>query len=141
MKDTHREPVLMRRFMTQLAQPALSYLMDHIVAGRCLLPGAAMFEATAAAGSTLPDASGLDLCLAGISIPTPVVMRAAKLQTLTCLVDLPQGAVHLQESSLAGPGMFVSVKCCSVLCTLSLILMLQSTKKQGIIHCVGVCRT
>ena len=53
----------------QLSQPVLSYLMDHIVAGRCLLPGAAMFEATAAAGCALAEMSGVDLCLADISIP------------------------------------------------------------------------
>ena len=121
----------MRRFMTQLAQPALSYLMDHIVAGRCLLPGAAMFEATAAAGSTLADASGLNVCLAGISIPAPVVMQAAKLQTLTCLVDLPQGAVHLQESSLAGPGVSVPMTCRSELRPLSLIICHKVPRCKG----------
>ena len=90
----------------QLAQPALSYLMDHVVAGRCLLPGAAMFEGAAAAGATLAEAAGLGLCLTGVSIPAPVVMQAGRLQTLICTVDNGQGGVQLQQSSLGVPGIF-----------------------------------
>ena len=88
----------------RLAQPAVSYLMDHVVAGRCLLPGAAMFEAAAAAGATLAEASRASTCLTGISIPAPVVMQAGRLQTLVCLADASQGAVQLQEGSLTMPG-------------------------------------
>ena len=90
----------------QLAQPALSYLMDHVVAGRCLLPGAAMFEGAAAAGAMLAEAAGVGLCLTAVSIPAPVVMQAGKLHTLVCLVDTPRGAIQLQQSSVAVPGMF-----------------------------------
>lgn len=94
----------MCRFTTQLAQPALGYLMDHIVAGHCLLPGAAMFEAAAAAGACLEDATSLDLCLAGVAIPAPLVMQPGKLQALSGIVDASQGAVQLQEDSLMSPG-------------------------------------
>lgn len=94
----------MCRFVAQLAHPALAYLLDHIVAGRALLPGAAMLEATAAAGCTLTDAPGVSPCLAGVSIPAPMVMQARKLQALGCTVDISRGTVQLQEESLAGPG-------------------------------------
>ena len=97
----------------QLTQPVLSYLMDHIVAGRCLLPGAAMFEGVAAAGATLAEAAGPGLCLTGVSIPAPVLMQAGGAHSLMCLVDSMQGGVQLQESSLAGLGM--SSKCADIL--------------------------
>ena len=94
-----------RRLVMQLTQPALSYLMHHVVAGRCLLPGAAMFEAAAAAGANLAEAAGLGLCLTGVSIPAPVVLQAGSGHSLTYLVDSMRGGIELQESSLAGLGM------------------------------------
>ncbi len=100
----------------QLAQPALSYLMDHVVAGRCLLPGAAMFEGTAAAGATLAEGTGPGLCLTGVSIPAPVMLQAGRLQTLMCTVDNAQGAVQLQQSSLTAPGMFFNTQLNSAHC-------------------------
>lgn len=42
-----------RRLGAQLGGPALALLQDHIVAGRSILPGAAMFEMAAAAGRAL----------------------------------------------------------------------------------------
>lgn len=95
------------RLMMQLAQPALSYLMDHAVAGCCLLPGAAMLEAATAASATLAETSSPSSCLAGISIPAPVVLQAGRLQTLTCLANALQGGVQLQESSVVGPGVYL----------------------------------
>ena len=89
----------------QLSQPVLSYLMDHIVAGRCLLPGAAMFEATAAAGCALAEMSGVDLCLADISIPSPVIMQSGASQELACMVNASQGTVALQGHWESASGM------------------------------------
>ena len=40
-------------FQARLGSAALAYLMDHRVSGRALLPGAAMFEAAAAAACAL----------------------------------------------------------------------------------------
>ena len=92
------------RFLVQLSQPVVSYLMDHIVAGRSLLPGAAMFEATTAAGCTLAGRSGVDLCLADISIPSPVVMQSGMSQELACIVDINQGSLALQGNARSAPG-------------------------------------
>ena len=111
----------------QLAQPALSYLMDHVVAGRCLLPGAAMFEGAAAAGATLAEAAGPGLCLTGISIPAPVVMQAGRLQTLMCTVDNAQGGVQLQQSSPAMPGM----------CSRPVVNSSYSRLKTELLHAAG----
>ncbi len=96
--------VCMHRLMMQLAQPALACLMDHVVAGRCLLPGAAMFEGASAAGATLAEAAGPGLCLTGVSIPAPVMMQAGRVQTLLCTVDNAHGGIQLQQSSQAVPG-------------------------------------
>ena len=92
------------RFLVQLSQPALSYLMDHIVAGRSLLPGAAMFEATTAAGCTLAEKSSVDLCLADISIPSPVVMQSGVSQELACIVNVNRGTLALQGNMGSAPG-------------------------------------
>ena len=45
-------------FQARLGSAALAYLMDHRVSGRALLPGAAMFEAAAAAARTLQVRKG-----------------------------------------------------------------------------------
>ena len=46
-------PAEARRLSAQLVAPALAPLHDHIVAGRSILPGAAMFEMALAAGRAL----------------------------------------------------------------------------------------
>jgi hypothetical protein len=88
------------RFALQLATERLAYLMDHVVAGRSILPGAAMFEAAAAAGRTLSllsDSTPLatDLCLISVTIPAPVVLAAGVPQALEVAVDCRSDAVHL----------------------------------------------
>ncbi len=82
----------------QLGSSTLGYLMDHIVAGRSIMPGAAMFEMAAAAGRTAADtAAGRDLCLLGVAIPAPVVLHLGAQQTVECTLDWRSGAVQLQK--------------------------------------------
>ena len=91
------------RVALQLATERLAFLMDHVVAGRSILPGAAMFEAAAAAGRTLslsadsvPSAAAApDLCLTGLIIPAPVVLAAGAPQALEVAVDCRSSAVQL----------------------------------------------
>lgn len=103
------------RFAAPLTSEALAYLLDHRVAGRSLLPGAAMFEAAAAAGRTLAGpvadgqaATGLadtDLCLSNVAIPAPVVLAAGGGGVaLECAVDCRAGAVQLAQAPAGGLG-------------------------------------
>eukprot|EP00775_Hariotina_reticulata_P007135 gene7135-7350_t len=85
-------------FDLHLARPALSWVGDHIVGGKTVLPGAAFLEAALAAGmqllgSFLQD----DLALAAVSFVSPLVLQdvageADNLQ-LTVQVQLHSGAV------------------------------------------------
>ena len=52
-----------RRLTAQLAAPATMYLWDHIVAGRSILPGAAMLEMALAAGRALGAADWAPLAV------------------------------------------------------------------------------
>lgn len=64
-----------------LHSPALSFMWDHRVSGRPLLPGAAFFEAAVAAAATLLSGSSTfwaaDVALSGVSIPAPLVLPPA----------------------------------------------------------------
>ena len=105
---------LCARFTAPLASEALAYLLDHRVAGRSLLPGAAMFEAVAAAGRTLAGAAadghaaaalaGADLCLVRVAIPAPVLLTAGGGGALECAVDCRAGAVQLAQAPAGGGG-------------------------------------
>lgn len=100
--------------MTQLATEALAYLLDHKVAGRSLLPGAAMFEMAAAAGRTLaggaadahvaPALASMDLCLTAVAIPAPVVLAAGGSGALECTVDCRADAVQLAQAPAGTTG-------------------------------------
>lgn len=82
----------------QLESSTLGYLMDHIVAGRSIMPGAAMFEMAAAAGRTVADsAAGRELCLLSVAIPAPVVLHVGAQQTVECTLNWRTGAVQLQK--------------------------------------------
>jgi hypothetical protein len=63
-----------------------------------------MFEAVAAAGTCMKDATSLTLCLAGVTIPAPLMMHPGKLHAFTVSVEASHGAVQLQEDSLMDPG-------------------------------------
>ena len=84
------------------------------MAGRSLLPGAAMFEMAAAAGRTLAGTAadghgaaalaGIDLCLTALAIPAPVVLAAGGGgSALECTVDCRADAVQLAQAP-AGAG-------------------------------------
>lgn len=99
------------RFETSLGIPALGYLKDHIVAGRGILPGAAMFEAALAAARSLqPDealeagssggGSGAGYALFGAAIVAPVLLSsggAGGAPGLLCTVDSTDGSVQLAQ--------------------------------------------
>lgn len=81
----------------------MGYLLDHIVAGRSILPGAAMFEAAAAAARTLADAGAAavhgEACLLDVAIPAPVALHAAQMPGLECIVDCRTGSIQLHKAS------------------------------------------
>jgi hypothetical protein len=91
----------------QLVANNLTYLLDHIVAGRSIMPGAAMFETSAAAAQTLAESAGQGVCLLGVTIPAPVLLHAAQPQTLECFVDCRTGSIHLIKAS-SGPALLMA---------------------------------
>lgn len=79
---------------------SLGYLLDHVVAGRSILPGAAMFEMAAAAAATLADmAAGRHVALVRVAIPAPVMLKVAGRQSIECVVDRHSGAIQLLKST------------------------------------------
>ena len=90
-----------------LGVPALAYLLDHVVAGRSIMPGAGMFETgMAAAQSLLPDdqltAGGTGAFgLTSATIPQAVLLKAAsgKAGMLRCTVTAVTGDVELGGQS------------------------------------------
>ncbi|KAK9803996.1 hypothetical protein WJX72_011444 [[Myrmecia] bisecta] len=95
------------RFTMRLASPDLSYLWDHIVQRRSILPGAAMFEMAAAAarglipdgstGSTGSAGSGHELALTSAAIPAPVVMSLGAPPVVECVAFCQTGQAELQS--------------------------------------------
>ena len=91
--------------------PALAYLLDHVVAGRSIMPGAGMFETgLAAAQALLPDAppaaERLERAggLTAAVIPQAVLLKAAagRGSLLRCTVTAVTGDVELGGQSGAG---------------------------------------
>lgn len=98
--------VCTRRFDVNLAIPALAFLCDHLVAGRPILPGAAMFEAALAAARALqPDelleGGSSGFALTGAAIPAPVLLGSGDggASQLRCVVDSATGAIELCQAS------------------------------------------
>ena len=95
------------RFEVDLGVPDLAYLLDHVVAGRSIMPGAAMFETgLAAAQSLLPDpppateqSDGGEHGLAAAVIPQAVLLKATASRLLRCTVMAATGAVELGGQS------------------------------------------
>ena len=99
------------RFETALGIPALGYLRDHVVAGRAILPGAAMFEAALAAARSLQpdevleagsggDGSSVGYALTGAAIVAPVLLSsggAGSAPGLLCTIDSTDGSVQLAQ--------------------------------------------
>jgi len=100
-------------FSLDFNQPRLSYLLDHQVSGRALLPGASMLEA-AHAGALRLLSTNQRPSLIGITIASPVVMSFStpgafsKTSTIELNVRLDSGHVALQ-GTLAGVHLSCSV--------------------------------
>ena len=87
------------RFTAVLATPSLAHLGHHVVAGRPILPGAAMLEAGLAAVATLGGSADEEggngrACLAGATLPAPVLLTPP-LASLEVVVDQADGSVTL----------------------------------------------
>lgn len=101
--------------------PALAYLKDHLVAGRPILPGAAMFEtALAAARALQPDevlqagsssSGSTGYAVIGASITAPVLLGGGtggsgggggRGPLLQCCVNSASGSIELLQL----PGVF-----------------------------------
>jgi hypothetical protein len=70
--------------------PGLSFLWQHRVSGRALLPGAAMFEAAHAAGSSLLGLSSEHHDVQSVSLPVSVCLQVGDMYCLArcpCLLD------------------------------------------------------
>ena len=99
-----------RRLSVQLRSDSLTYLWDHVVAGRSILPGAAMFEMAAAAGQVLLQEGGVQgggqgLALADAAIPAPVVMTLGSMVRLDCTVLTQTGQLETHSAAGSSQGM------------------------------------
>lgn len=84
--------------------PGLAWALDHHVQGRCLVPGAAMFEMAGAAAAACGRADG-DWTLQGIAILEPLVLPSISAGSPTpsmwvrCAVDIGHGALLLSTAA------------------------------------------
>lgn len=79
------------------------YLHDHRIQGRALLPGAAMFEACAAAARCMSAASASSLVV-GVSISAPLALSAAPggaQHLLLCSASLGSGRLEVRSLAAA----------------------------------------
>ena len=88
------------RLETRLSRPSLAYLWDHQVAGRALLPAAAMLEMAAAAAATLAQAAGLPEApaLLAAAIPAPLALdinASTGALALCAALSMAQGRVAI----------------------------------------------
>ena len=92
------------RLEARLSKAALAYLWDHRVAGRVLLPAAAMLEMAAAAAGALAQAAGLPdvptLLAAAIPAPLALGMAApAGALALCAALNMAQGRVTISSEA------------------------------------------
>ena len=80
----------------RLDSPALAFLADHVIQGRVLVPGAAMFEIILASVSTLagPGNGGV----VGAAITAPLVISPGGSCTVSCCVDPISGTLGLHSA-------------------------------------------
>ena len=89
----------------QLTNNRLAFLRDHIVAGRPILPGAAMLETAAAAGRTILQdgvSDAVSVAIIDAAIPAPVLLAATADVQLDCSLAMASGQLELQASTGAG---------------------------------------
>jgi hypothetical protein len=92
------------RLQAPLASAQLAFLLDHIVQGTPIMPGAGMLEtATASCRALLPDAAARALCLTGAAIPAPVVLAPGSALVLECHVTAGTGELQLRSTSRTSP--------------------------------------
>ena len=84
-------------FATALQQSQHAFLWDHQVAGRGLLPAAAMLELAGAVAWTLGSRSAS--ALAGVTIPAPLVLSTAQPVVLSASLYPSSGRLTLQSSA------------------------------------------
>lgn len=98
----------MVQLAADLSAPGLSWLRDHSVQGRALLPGAAMFEMAAAAATACQPADGslsTAAALASLAILAPCVLASTEgggrgsSVLLSCAVDCRSGSIEVQSAS------------------------------------------
>ncbi len=101
-----------------LRSTRLAFLWDHIVAGRPILPGAAMLEVASTAARTLvldgAAADGWAPAVVEAAIPAPVLLTAAGSAQLRCAVAMRSGRLELQASTGTGKPsqtIIVSIRC------------------------------
>ncbi len=89
----------------QLTDNKLAFLLDHVVAGRPILPGAAMLELASAVGRTLAQDGAADAATVAIidaAIPAPVLLSATVDVQLECSLAMGSGGLELQASTGTG---------------------------------------
>ncbi len=89
----------------RLTDNRLAFLLDHVVAGRPILPGAAMLEMASAAGRTLAQEGAADAVADAIvdaAIPAPVLLSATADVQLECSLAMGSGQLELQASTETG---------------------------------------
>jgi len=93
-----------------LKAPALTFLNDHIVAGKAILPGTGMFEALLAAGAGLLDSSDtIRALLNNITIAEPVPLHSSSaVATLEVSIDFNSGEVVLSSGTPARRNCFAN---------------------------------
>lgn len=89
------------RIEGKLSQPGLAYLWDHRIAGRELLPAAAMLEAASAALAAVARGGAIatPAVLVDVRIPAPLVLptRAAEAPTLAVRFDARKSVLAVES--------------------------------------------
>jgi hypothetical protein len=91
-----------RRLTVQLAAPATMYLWDHIVAGRSILPGAAMLETALAAGRALGAADWAPLGVTSPRLPRTWTGSRAHLASMLPGDDSGKGGRCAAGAAMSG---------------------------------------
>jgi Polyketide synthase dehydratase len=88
-------------FCMQPHAPAFAYAWDHVVQGKTLIPGAALFEVAAAASRLLAvHGPTRSIGLLDATIPMPSIMRMDAPLVMQCEVSFETSAVTLRSSRM-----------------------------------------
>lgn len=102
-------PVVLRveaHFSTGTARSCLSYLLDHRIRGRVLLPGAAMFEMATSAVAELHSAA--NAAVLGVVLAAPMVLVPGAERVLSCTVACASGQLHVRSAGIEKAGLHQS---------------------------------